>query len=123
MTNCCNSFASALRAKTIQSGCRISHVSRLDRDSELKHGLTPKVGNRLPWVWCDRRTAAESWPGILHSLDLMPLSYRWSSRFIFLDAVEARQKLERTRKKWQQKVRRSLTSYSRRKVVRSIRTP
>ncbi len=35
----------------------------------------------------------------------MPLTYRWSSRFIFLDAEEARAKLERTRKKWQQKVR------------------
>jgi type IV secretion system protein VirB4 len=35
----------------------------------------------------------------------MPLTYRWSSRFMFLDDQEARQKLERTRKKWQQKVR------------------
>ena len=33
----------------------------------------------------------------LNNLDLMPLTYRWSSRFIFLDAEEARQKLERTR--------------------------
>ena len=48
---------------------------------------------------------AESWPGILGTLDLMPLTYRWSTRFIFLDAEEARQKLERMRKKWQQKVR------------------
>ncbi|RUW04796.1 conjugal transfer protein TrbE, partial [Mesorhizobium sp. M1A.F.Ca.IN.020.06.1.1] len=36
---------------------------------------------------------------------LMPLTYRWSSRFIFLDDQEARARLERTRKKWQQKVR------------------
>ncbi|MHC2585312.1 type IV secretion/conjugal transfer VirB4 family ATPase [Bradyrhizobium diazoefficiens] len=35
----------------------------------------------------------------------MPLTYRWSSRFMFLDDQDARQKLERTRKKWQQKVR------------------
>ena len=35
----------------------------------------------------------------------MPLTYRWSSRFMFLDPIEARQRLERTRKKWQQKVR------------------
>ncbi|SCX34698.1 Type IV secretion system protein virB4 [Agrobacterium rosae] len=35
----------------------------------------------------------------------MPLTYRWSSRFVFLDAEEARARLERTRKKWQQKVR------------------
>jgi hypothetical protein len=33
------------------------------------------------------------------------MTYRWSSRFMFLDAEEAKARLERTRKKWQQKVR------------------
>jgi type IV secretion system protein TrbE len=73
--------------------------------AELQHGLTPKVEDRFLGVVAIDGLPAESWPGILNSLDLMPLSYRWSSRFIFLDAEEARQKLERTRKKWQQKVR------------------
>lgn len=73
--------------------------------AELQHGLTPKVENRFLGVVAIDGLPAESWPGILGSLDLMPLTYRWSSRFIFLDAEEARQKLERTRKKWQQKVR------------------
>ena len=73
--------------------------------AELEHGLTPKVENRFLGVVSIDGLPAESWPGILNSLDLMPLTYRWSSRFIFLDAEEARQKLERTRKKWQQKVR------------------
>lgn len=73
--------------------------------AELEHGLTPRVENRFLGVVAIDGLPAESWPGILNSLDLMPLTYRWSSRFIFLDAEEARQKLERTRKKWQQKVR------------------
>ena len=73
--------------------------------AELQHGLTPKIEDRFLGVVAIDGLPAESWPGILNSLDLMPLSYRWSSRFIFLDAEEARQKLERTRKKWQQKVR------------------
>jgi type IV secretion system protein VirB4 len=73
--------------------------------AELEHGLTPKVENRFLAVVAIDGLPAESWPGILNNLDLMPLTYRWSSRFIFLDAEEARQKLERTRKKWQQKVR------------------
>ncbi|CCM79466.1 conjugal transfer protein TrbE [Rhizobium mesoamericanum] len=73
--------------------------------AQLEHGLTPKVENRFLGVVAIDGLPAESWPGILNSLDLMPLTYRWSSRFIFLDAEEARQKLERTRKKWQQKVR------------------
>ncbi|MEK1874388.1 MAG: conjugal transfer protein TrbE [Rhizobium altiplani] len=73
--------------------------------AQLEHGLTPKVENRFLGVVAIDGLPAESWPGILNALDLMPLTYRWSSRFIVLDAEEARQKLERTRKKWQQKVR------------------
>lgn len=73
--------------------------------AELQHGLAPKVENRFLGVVAIDGLPAESWPGILNSLDLMPLSYRWSSRFIFLDAEEAKVRLERTRKKWQQKVR------------------
>jgi type IV secretion system protein VirB4 len=73
--------------------------------AELHHGLTPKVENRFLGVVAIDGLPAESWPGILNALDLMPLTYRWSSRFVFLDEQEARAKLERTRKKWQQKVR------------------
>ncbi len=73
--------------------------------AQLEHGLSPKVDSRLVGVIAIDGLPAESWPGILNSLDQMPLSYRWSSRFIFLDPEEARQKLERTRKKWLQKVR------------------
>lgn len=73
--------------------------------AELEHGLTPKVDNRYLAVVAIDGLPAESWPGILNSLDLMPFAYRWSSRFIFLDAEEARKRLERTRKKWQQRVR------------------
>ncbi|WP_374618720.1 conjugal transfer protein TrbE [Devosia sp.] len=73
--------------------------------AEFHHGLSPVVDGRYLAVVAIDGFPAESWPGILNSLDLMPLTYRWSSRFIFLDDQEARQKLERTRKKWQQKVR------------------
>lgn len=73
--------------------------------AELEHGLTPRVDSRFLGVIAIDGLPAESWPGILNSLNRMPLTYRWSSRFIFLDAEEAKQRLERTRKKWQQKVR------------------
>lgn len=73
--------------------------------AEFQHGLSPVVDDRYVSVVAVDGYPAESWPGILNSLDLMPLTYRWSSRFIFLDDQEARQRLERTRKKWQQKVR------------------
>ncbi len=73
--------------------------------AELQHGLSPLVENRFLGVVAIDGFPAESWPGILNSLDLMPLTYRWSSRFMFLDDQDARQRLERTRKKWRQKVR------------------
>lgn len=73
--------------------------------AEFHHGLSPMVDGTYLTVVAIDGFPAESWPGILNSLDLMPLTYRWSSRFMFLDDQEARQKLERTRKKWQQKVR------------------
>ncbi|NTC82463.1 conjugal transfer protein TrbE [Agrobacterium tumefaciens] len=73
--------------------------------AELQHGLTPMVENRFLGVVAIDGLPAESWPGILNTLDRMPLTYRWSSRFVFLDTEEARARLERTRKKWQQKVR------------------
>lgn len=73
--------------------------------AEFQHGLSPLVDGRYLAIVAIDGFPAESWPGILNSLDLMPLTYRWSSRFVFLDDQEARARLERTRKKWQQKVR------------------
>jgi type IV secretion system protein VirB4 len=73
--------------------------------AEFHHGLSPVVDDRYLAVIGIDGFPAESWPGILNALDLMPLTYRWSSRFMFLDDQEARTRLERTRKKWQQKVR------------------
>ena len=73
--------------------------------AEFHHGLNPIIDGRYVGVVSIDGFPAESWPGILNALDLMPITYRWSSRFIFLDPVEARSVLEKTRKKWLQKVR------------------
>ncbi|MCZ8158710.1 MAG: VirB4 family type IV secretion/conjugal transfer ATPase [Rhizobiaceae bacterium] len=73
--------------------------------AQLEHGMTPRVDSRHVAVIAIDGFPAESWPGILNALDQMPLCYRWSSRFIFLDAQEARTRLERKRRQWQQKVR------------------
>ena len=73
--------------------------------AEFHHGLGPLVDHRRLAIVAIDGLPAESAPGILNTLDLMPLTYRWSSRFMFLDEHEARERLERTRKKWQQKVR------------------
>ena len=73
--------------------------------AEFHHGMSPMVDNRHVGVVAIDGFPAESWSGILNRLDMLPLTYRWSSRFMFLDSMEAQQRLERTRKKWLQKVR------------------
>lgn len=73
--------------------------------AEFHHGLSPMVDGRYMQIVAIDGFPTESWPGILNVLDLMPLTYRWSSRFMFMDEIEATQRLERTRKKWIQKVR------------------
>ena len=73
--------------------------------AELQHGVTSLIENKILGVVALDGLPAESWPGILDNLDRMPISYRWSSRFIFLNSEEARAHLERIRRKWQQKIR------------------
>lgn len=44
-------------------------------------------------------------PGILLRLDLLPLEYRWSTRFVFQDQHEAHAAIEGFEKRWRQKIR------------------
>lgn len=68
-------------------------------------GLTPKIGdNYIIPVGIDG-FPHESYPNILQILDTVGAEYRWSTRFIFLDAHEAESELNKYRKKWKQKVR------------------
>lgn len=72
---------------------------------ELWPGDTPKLGKKfISCVAIDGFPGA-SYPGILDMLDGLPLAYRWSSRFIFLEQHEAISALNRYRLKWQQKIR------------------
>jgi len=63
-------------------------------------GLKPRVGHRQ--IRCVAITGFpnESYPGILERLNRLPMCYRWSNRFIFLDPQDARKKMESYRKKW-----------------------
>ncbi|EAQ2882464.1 transporter [Salmonella enterica] len=68
-------------------------------------GDTPKVGDKFVSCVAIEGFPGNSYPGILDMLDSLPLSYRWSSRFIFLEQHEAVAALNRYRLKWQQKIR------------------
>jgi len=72
---------------------------------ELWPGDTPKVGDRFIACVAIEGFPGSSYPGILDMLDGLPLEYRWSSRFIFMEQHEAVAALNRYRLKWQQKVR------------------
>jgi type IV secretion system protein VirB4 len=72
---------------------------------EFWTGLMPKVGERFIAVVAIDGFPLESAPALLGSLDALPVRYRWSTRFIYLDAEEAKAHLGRYRRKWQQKTR------------------
>lgn len=72
---------------------------------ELWGGVVPKIGKQFIQVVAIEGFPLESTPGILTALAELPITYRWSSRFIFLDSHEAVKHLDEYRKKWRQKIR------------------
>ena len=73
-------------------------------------GLKPRVGHRHIRTIAITGFPNESYPGILERLNRLPMCYRWSNRFIFLDPQHARKKMESYRKKWAMG-RKSMQSY------------
>lgn len=72
---------------------------------ELWTGVIPKIGRKFIQCVAIDGFPLESSPGILSALAELPIEYRWSSRFIFMDHHEAVAHLEKYRKKWMQKIR------------------
>jgi type IV secretion system protein VirB4 len=72
---------------------------------ELWTGVIPKIGRQYMQVVAIEGFPLESSPGMLTALGELPIDYRWSSRFIFMDQHEALRELTRYRRKWKQKVR------------------
>ncbi|MHB1221956.1 MAG: VirB4 family type IV secretion/conjugal transfer ATPase [Gammaproteobacteria bacterium] len=72
---------------------------------ELWPGETPKLGSKYITCVAIEGFPGNSFPGILDMLDGLPLTYRFSSRFIFIEQSEAIAALDRYRLKWAQKMR------------------
>ena len=68
-------------------------------------GVAPRVGDQHIRVIALDGFPQDSYPGILDVLDQVPVSYRWNTRFIYLEAFEAEAELEKYRKVWEQKTR------------------
>jgi type IV secretion/conjugal transfer VirB4 family ATPase len=72
-------------------------------------GLAPRIGDKHIRCIAFSGYPGSSYPGILDSLNRLPMTYRWSNRFIFLDDGIAQKQLDKYRKKWFQK-RKSLAN-------------
>ncbi|MBN8646421.1 MAG: transporter [Caulobacterales bacterium] len=68
-------------------------------------GDTPKIGDNFIACVAIDGFPAESYVGILDILDHLPITYRWSSRFIYLEQYEAVIEINKYRRQWKQKVR------------------
>ena len=68
-------------------------------------GMEPQVGDQHIAVVAIDGFPENSYQGILAVLDQLPITYRWSTRFIYMDPHESEKRLKAFRRKWQQKVR------------------
>lgn len=66
--------------------------------------FTPRVGDQYVSVISIEGVQAFTTPAMLAEFDQLPLRYRWSTRFIFMNKVEAVESLAKFRRKWNQKV-------------------
>ena len=71
---------------------------------EFTGGIAPKLGDKYVVVLAIDGLPQESWPMMLATLDGLPISYRFSTRYICLDQFDAEKELEFYRKGWQQQV-------------------
>lgn len=81
------------------------YIDSLIGGQEFWPGTVPMIGNKYIQIVAIDGFALESYPGILARLAELPIEYRWSNRFIFLDQHQAIAHLEKYRKKWKQKIR------------------
>lgn len=72
---------------------------------DLYSGVVPMVDDQYVSVVAVDGFPLSSYPTMLKGLDELPIQYRWSNRFIFLDTVEAEGEISKYRKKWEQKKR------------------
>ncbi len=68
-------------------------------------GIYPKIGKYYISAVAIDGFPAESYPSILNRLSDIPVTTRFSTRFICIDKFEAEKKLETIKKRWQQKQR------------------
>ncbi len=87
------------------------YLDALLGSEDLVGGLTPKIGRQNIAVVGIDGLPQESWPAMLSVLDGLQLQYRFSTRFICLDQLDAQKEINSYRKGWQQNVFRFLDQF------------
>lgn len=87
------------------------YLDALLGSEELIGGLTPRIGDQHIAVISIDGLPQESWPAMLSVLDGLQLQYRFSSRFICLDQLDAQKEITSYRKGWEQNVFRFIDKY------------
>jgi len=87
------------------------YLDALLGSEELIGGLTPRIGDQHIGVISIDGLPQESWPAMLSVLDGLQLQYRFSSRFICLDQLDAQKEITSYRKGWEQNVFRFIDKY------------
>lgn len=68
-------------------------------------GVVPKIGDNFIAVIAIDGLPQQTYAGIMNSLAELSIEYRWSSRFIPLDAHQAKAQISSFTRKWNQKVK------------------
>jgi type IV secretion system protein VirB4 len=82
-----------------------SYIDAFIGGQELWGGTIPKIGKNFVQIVAIDGFPLESYPGMLSAIADIPVSCRFSSRFIFMDQHQAEAALQKQKKKWQQKQR------------------
>ncbi|MDR2744441.1 MAG: conjugal transfer protein TrbE [Desulfovibrio sp.] len=69
---------------------------------DLVGGLSPRIGDKHIAVIGLDGLPQESYPSMLSVLDMLPMAYRFSTRFICFSQFEALQEIDKFRKTWRQ---------------------
>ena len=68
--------------------------------ADFTPAITPTIDNSIIGVVAIDGFPHESFPGMLSSLDNLTIEYRWSTRFIFLDSMVAKKRIEGFMRRW-----------------------
>lgn len=76
------------------------YLDALLTDQTLTGGLEPRLGDHHLRVLTVKGFPAATWPGVLDDLNRLAFSYRWTTRALCLDKVDAARALGRIRRQW-----------------------